>query len=123
MGYFYSMGFMQNMLDGSALRAGNWTAWEEEAQRQCQKVQDKFHFTDEEITVAHLTMSFGPDMLLPSVDSWRKGGKPVPAREYAKHFYDKCAMGHGAWEMAYAFNRACLLPGNRIGHFTECPYA
>jgi hypothetical protein len=119
--YFYSLGWMQNMLDGSALRAGNWTAWMELAERECQKLMDEFHFTEEEITVEHLVLRNGPDMCDPSMAAWN-GGSPVPRREYAKHAYDKCAMDQGAWEMAYAYNRACLLPGNRIGHGKECPY-
>lgn len=119
---FYALGWMQNVLDGSALKAGNWTAWEELAERECQKLMDEFHFTEDEITVEQLTLMNGPDMCQPSLASWEGGmySIHVPRREYAKHAYAKCAMDHGAWEMAYAYHGRCLLPGNMIGHGPEC---
>merc|ERR1719183_1616429 len=76
--YFYSMGIMKNMIDGSALEARNWTAWMETIDRKCQELRDEYHFTDEEITVAHLTIQNGPGMCKPTWDSWR-GGPPTPA--------------------------------------------
>jgi hypothetical protein len=119
---FYAIGWMQNMLDGSALKAGNWTAWEELAERECQKLQDEFQFTEEEITVEHLTLFNGPDMCAPSLASWEGGmyAIHVPRREYARHAYEKCVMEQGAWEMAFGYNGRCLLPGNMIGHGPEC---
>lgn len=117
--YFYSLGWLKDQrLDGSPLKQHNWTAWLEQGKKECDSFMDAYNFTDEEVTVGHLVRD-NTDLVQRSRASWR-GGPPVPRREYALHIYIKCAMDHGPWEMAYAYNRACLLPGNLIGHSTQC---
>ena len=51
--------------------------------------------------------------------------EPVTRREFAKHHYVKCLLGYAnsASDGAYLNARACLLEGNHIGHFTDCPYS
>ncbi|CAK9082678.1 Uncharacterized protein SCF082_LOCUS39285 [Durusdinium trenchii] len=51
--------------------------------------------------------------------------EPITAKDFAKHHYIKCLLGYpnSASDGAYLNSRACLLEGNHIGHFTDCPYS
>mmetsp|Transcript_68978 Transcript_68978/g.125860 ORF Transcript_68978/g.125860 Transcript_68978/m.125860 type:complete len:345 (-) Transcript_68978:124-1158(-) len=140
--YGYSLGFLQGQgLDTSKIT--NATAWEALAAESCAKIQQKYNFTKDELILNDLLDSNLPILAM----SYCSTGIPLPKymmvpyvtekaeyhsaqdckvitrREFARHHYMKCVLGHknaGA-EMSYSHARACLLDGNRIGHFEECP--
>mmetsp|Transcript_78419 Transcript_78419/g.181924 ORF Transcript_78419/g.181924 Transcript_78419/m.181924 type:complete len:294 (+) Transcript_78419:74-955(+) len=121
--YYYSLGWLKNQgLDGS--RMSNYTAWRELAAEECEKIRQEYHFTPEESSVGRhvddnnrISMHSGCAWTGASLSHFCK--KPT-VREYKLHVYTKCLLGHAADEMAYGYMRACLLPGNVIGHGPEC---
>mmetsp|Transcript_13339 Transcript_13339/g.23109 ORF Transcript_13339/g.23109 Transcript_13339/m.23109 type:complete len:323 (-) Transcript_13339:62-1030(-) len=142
--YGYSLGFLQGQgLDTSKLT--NVTAWEALSAEQCAKIQEKYQFTPDELIFNDLLdmnmplnamsyctagLAMPEDFNVPYVTVKAEyhspqDCKPATHREYARHHYMKCVMGHrnSAGDMAYLHARACLLEGNRIGHLEECPYS
>jgi len=133
--YFYSLGWLKNQrLDGSLM--SNATAWEALAREECDRLQEMFHFRDEEITMQKHGQR-GDNMVILAKSQVAFSGKcqiimkmppsrtcdPITSREFASHAYGKCLLGGAAGdaaEMAYAYSRACLLPGNIIGHESAC---
>jgi len=143
--YFYSLGWLKGQrLDGSLM--SNATAWEALARKECDRIQETYNFTDDEITMEKHGQSHGDkgenqyiyyksqftvtgNCLIASTAAIFAGGKvehvcePITSREFASHAYGKCLLGGNAGdaaEMAYAYSRACLLPNNMIGHESEC---
>lgn len=119
--YCFSLGFLKNQgLDGSLM--SDYEAWKAVGQEECRKIQAEYNFSDEEMTVAdHVnynpTISKGSEC---AAGLGPKGCTPVTIREYKKHAYLKCLMGDESPEMSYCYARGCLLPGNYIGHGTDC---
>lgn len=142
--YAFSLGFLQNQgLDVSKLNDSQ--AMIDMSRQQCEQVQAKYNFSDDELVFNDLL-----DMNMPIMAQCycaagvplpknmqgpyitKKAGynsptdcKPVTKREFARHHYMKCVLGYknSAADLAYLIGRACLLPGNRIGHYSECPYS
>mmetsp|Transcript_110806 Transcript_110806/g.313404 ORF Transcript_110806/g.313404 Transcript_110806/m.313404 type:complete len:269 (+) Transcript_110806:77-883(+) len=119
--YCYTLGFLQNQgLDGSLI--SNYTAWLEVSRRECQKIQDEFNFSDMEVTLGY-HIHHNPKISMGvqcAAGMGPAGCRPVTRREFKLHTYQKCALGDIGGEMSYCYNRACLLPGNYIGHLAEC---
>eukprot|EP00930_Biecheleria_cincta_P049143 TRINITY_DN3438_c0_g1_i5.p1 TRINITY_DN3438_c0_g1~~TRINITY_DN3438_c0_g1_i5.p1 ORF type:complete len:314 (-),score=43.74 TRINITY_DN3438_c0_g1_i5:264-1121(-) len=119
--YCWSLGFLKNQgLDGNLI--SNYEAWKAIGQEECRKIQAEYNFTDEEMTVAdHVDYN-------PTINAKSKcaaglgpaGCTPVTIREYKKHAYLKCLLGDESPEMTYCYMRGCLLPGNYIGHGSDC---
>mmetsp|Transcript_130851 Transcript_130851/g.231270 ORF Transcript_130851/g.231270 Transcript_130851/m.231270 type:complete len:326 (-) Transcript_130851:65-1042(-) len=142
--YGYSLGFLQGQgLDTSKLT--NVTAWEALSAEQCAKIQEKYQFTPDELIFNDLLdmnmplnamsyctagLAMPEDFNVPYVTVKAEyhspqDCKPITSREYARHHYMKCVLGYknSGEDMAYLHARACLLEGNRIGHFEECPFS
>eukprot|EP00930_Biecheleria_cincta_P012267 TRINITY_DN11584_c0_g1_i3.p1 TRINITY_DN11584_c0_g1~~TRINITY_DN11584_c0_g1_i3.p1 ORF type:complete len:308 (+),score=24.20 TRINITY_DN11584_c0_g1_i3:49-972(+) len=142
--YEFSLGYLQNQgLDTSKM--SDPQAWEELSRQQCEQVQATYQFRDEELIFNDLLDSNLPihaqchcaagvplpiAMQVPYVTEKAdyhspSDCKPITKREFARHHYMKCVLGYpnSASDMAYLNGRACLLPGNRIGHYTACPYS
>lgn len=104
--YCHALGWLKNQgVDGTLM--SNATAWREQAARSCEGFQQKYGFTDAEITVGkHI-----------DDQKWIWGG---PARNLVLHAYHKCLLGHAPEEMAYCMSLGCLLPGNVVGHGRWC---
>jgi len=142
--YGYSLGYLQGQgLDTSKIT--NATAWEALAAESCAKIQQKYNFTKDELILNDLldanmpiyAMSYcsaglelDETMKVPYVTEKSEyhsaqDCKQMTHREFARHHYLKCVLSNtnAAASMAYLHSRACLLEGNRIGHFQECPFA
>jgi len=119
--YCYSLGWLKGQgIDGSLM--SNTTAWEEKAKQECARIQEEFHFDDEEITVGRHIMTT-PLYFKQSWNSFQGNGSPITKRLHNEHVYTKCQLGDGApMEMTYCYYKACVLAGNRIGHTSECNY-
>lgn len=114
--YCYTLGWLKNQhLDSSLIT--NSTAWTALGQSECDNLQKKYNFSDEETTVGFcIDQNSGP------MQSHISAGT-VTSRELARHVYPKCLMSGGvagASEMAYCQALGCILPGNKIGHGEEC---
>eukprot|EP00930_Biecheleria_cincta_P047054 TRINITY_DN32553_c0_g1_i1.p1 TRINITY_DN32553_c0_g1~~TRINITY_DN32553_c0_g1_i1.p1 ORF type:complete len:312 (+),score=50.51 TRINITY_DN32553_c0_g1_i1:39-974(+) len=143
--YGFFLGALQNQgMDTAAL--SDPKAWEEISRHKCEQIQAEYQFKDDELIFNDIL-----DMNMPifagcycaagiplsaeqQADHYvtDKAGyhspsdcKPVSKREFARHHYMKCVLGYknSAADIAYLHARACLLPGNIIGHFSECPYS
>jgi len=114
--YCYTLGWLRNQrLDSSKI--SNSTAWLELGGQECEAMQTKYNFTDEETTVGFCVDQNSGPMLLHILAG------TVTSRELARHVYPKCLMSGPiafASEMAYCQALGCVLPGNRIGHAEEC---
>mmetsp|Transcript_57765 Transcript_57765/g.119387 ORF Transcript_57765/g.119387 Transcript_57765/m.119387 type:complete len:319 (-) Transcript_57765:94-1050(-) len=143
--YAYSLGFLQGQgLEPAWMK--NTSLWIALSKQRCDEIQAKYNFTKDElilnewldrnIVLAVMTgcstewphpWNGSTNPAINEMAGWRSSTdcKPVTHREYAKHFYVKCLLGHrnSAADMAYSNSRACLLDGNHIGHFSECPYS
>jgi len=119
--YCYSLGWLKGQnLDGSLLT--NKTAWEELAQDECQGIKEEYGFDDEEVTVGRHVFTT-PLYFKQTWNSLQGTGSPITKRLHKEHVYTKCLLGDGApTEMSYCYFKACVLPGNRIGHTSECDY-
>lgn len=142
--YGFSLGMLQNQgIDTSKM--SDPQAWQDVSQQHCEQIQAKYNFSDDELIFNDLLDSNLPIlaqchcaagvelpiyMRVPYVTE--KAGyksptdcKTITKREFARHHYMKCVLGYenSAGDMAYLHGRACLLPGNRIGHYTECAYS
>lgn len=104
--YCHAMGWLKNQRFDDSLMS-NRTAWEELAKQECNRFQQKYRFTEDEITIGK------------HVDdqNWIWKG---PARNLVLHAYHKCLLGHGVDEMTYCQSLSCLLPGNVVGHGGWC---
>lgn len=121
--YCYSMGWLKGQnLDGALMN--NKTAWHLLAKSECQKIQDEFQFVDEELTVGRHVESTP----IYFQRTWCALSGECPAvtrRIHKEHTMSKCQLGaesgeYAASEMAYCYYKACVLPGNRVGHSHEC---
>jgi len=105
--YCHALGWLGNQVDTSLMTDPE--AWRALNEEECERLNQKYNFTDEEITLGkHIddqAWIFSDDGL---------------ARNLALHGYHKCLLGHGAEEMAYCANLSCLLPDNQIGHADTC---
>mmetsp|Transcript_40652 Transcript_40652/g.81914 ORF Transcript_40652/g.81914 Transcript_40652/m.81914 type:complete len:255 (-) Transcript_40652:388-1152(-) len=118
--YCYSFGWLKNQGLDAAMMRNNYTAWKELGEAECERLQDKYRMLDEEVIVGRHVYD--------NIFLYRKtlcaieGDCQRPtARDFAVHVYTKCQLGgNAAMEMAYCYNRGCLLPGNRIRHGSEC---
>ncbi|CAE7525402.1 unnamed protein product [Symbiodinium natans] len=140
--YAYSLGFLQGQgLDPEWMK--NSSLWISLSKQKCDEIQATYNFSKEELVLADwldrnmvisaMTMcSAGMDGSLFSAEIKAEAGyrnatdcQPVTHREFAKHHYVKCMLGYrnSAADMAYLNARACLLEGNHIGHFSDCPYS
>jgi len=119
--YCYSLGWLKGQnLDGALIT--NASAWNELAKQECAKIKEEFAFDDEEVTVGRHVFST-PLYFRQTWNSLKGTGSPITKRLHKEHVYTKCLLGDGApTEMAYCYYKACLLPGNRIGHTSECDY-
>jgi len=139
--YGYSLGFLQGQgLDPAWMK--NSTLFMSISEQKCNEIQARYAFAKEELVLADWldenavisvkTMcSAGIQPRYDNSETLQRAGyrspgdcQPVTARDYAKHHYVKCMLGYrnSAADMAYLLSRACLLEGNHIGHFSECPY-
>jgi len=142
--YGYSLGFLQGQGIDTALMS-NSTAWEALSAEKCEQIQQQYQFSNDELILNDLLDINMPIMAM----CYCAAGAPLPLllsspyvtklaeyhsprnckkitqREFARHHYMKCALGHknSADDMAYLHSRACLLDGGRIGHYSECPYS
>ncbi|CAJ1407642.1 unnamed protein product [Effrenium voratum] len=140
--YGYSLGFLQGQgLDPHWMQ--NKTHWVELSEQACTRIQEKYNFQKEELVLAdwlddnqvlaaQTLCSAGVDCTAMRADVKAKAEyhspencKGITHREFAKHHYIKCLLGYtnSGSDMAYLNARSCLLEGNRIGHFSECPYS
>ena len=140
--YAYSLGFLQGQGLDPAWMA-NSTRWMSLSQEACEKLQQTYNFSREELILAD-SLDFNQPLVAMTycttgvayryydAEALQAAGyyspdscRPVTRREMAKHHYVKCLLGYrnSAGDMAYLNSRACLLPDNRIGHFSECPYS
>lgn len=142
--YAFSLGFLQNQgLDTSKM--SDPQAWQDVSKHQCEQIQAKYNFSDDELVFNDLLDSnlrmfaqcycaAGVELPLAMRTPYvtEKAGynsptdrKPITNREFARHHYMNCVLGYNnsAGDMAFLHARACLLPGNRIGHYTECAYS
>ncbi|CAE7418742.1 unnamed protein product [Symbiodinium natans] len=145
--YAFSLGFLQGQgLDPELMR--NSTHWISLSEQACKGLQHTYNFSREELTVAdwldmnipifarihcaaglRMEDTYPPSLFTESFIN-RSGYRnwedcqQVTRRDLAKHHYMKCMLGYrnSANDMAYLNGRACLLEGNRIGHFSECTY-
>jgi len=118
--YCYTFGWLRNQHLDSSLITNN-TAWIELAGKECDDMQNKFQFADEEVTIARMkheneeTGRLG----LGAMCSQKKGCQnPITSRELAMHVYPKCLLSleHGAAsEMAYCQQLGCVLPDDQKG--------
>eukprot|EP00930_Biecheleria_cincta_P016419 TRINITY_DN1335_c0_g1_i1.p1 TRINITY_DN1335_c0_g1~~TRINITY_DN1335_c0_g1_i1.p1 ORF type:complete len:310 (-),score=39.38 TRINITY_DN1335_c0_g1_i1:81-1010(-) len=107
--YCHALGWLGNQVDTSLMIDPD--AWRALNERECERLNETYKFSDEEITVGkHI-----------DDQEWifTKDGR---ARNLALHGYHKCLLGHGAEEMAYCAHLSCLLPGtsDQIGHGVAC---
>jgi len=141
--YGYSLGVLQGQGLETALLS-NATAWEEVSADLCDKVQEEYQFSKEELILSDILDMNLPIMAMcycaagvPLPQAMRvpyitakaqyrhpKDCKPITKREFARHHYMKCLLGHknSGGDIAYLHARACLLDGGRIGHLDECPF-
>mmetsp|Transcript_71929 Transcript_71929/g.166509 ORF Transcript_71929/g.166509 Transcript_71929/m.166509 type:complete len:297 (+) Transcript_71929:86-976(+) len=122
--YCYSLGWLKGQGSWDEALTKNITRWEQRAEQECERLQEEFHFDDEEVTVGKHVFST-PLYFRRTLNSLRGRGMPIDRRMHAEHVYSKCQLGGArgaATEMAYCFYKACVLPGNRIGHYDECGY-
>jgi len=123
--YCYSLGWLKGQsLDGALIK--NKTAWHLLAKSECEKIQDEFHFVDEEVTVGRHVEST-PIYFSRTWCALTGRCEAVTQRIHKEHTYTKCQLGadsgeYAAIEMAYCYYKACVLPGNRVGHTSECDY-
>lgn len=123
--YCYSLGWLKGQnIDGTLMK--NKTAWHLLAMSECQKIQDEFQFVDEEVTVGRHVEST-PIYFSRTWCALTGRCPAVTRRIFKEHVYTKCQLGadsseYAALEMAYCYYKACVLPGNRIGHSSECNY-
>lgn len=104
--YCHAMGWLKNQRFDDSLMS-NATAWEALNEQECDRFQQTYNFSEEEITIGkHI-----------DDQDWIWGG---PQRNLVLHGYHKCLLGHGAEEMAYCQSLSCLLPGNEVGHGGWC---
>jgi len=107
--YCHALGWLGNQVDTALMTDPD--AWRALNRQECQRLNDTYQFTNEEITVGkHID---DQDWIF-NADGH--------ARNLALHGYHKCLLGHGAEEMAYCAHLSCLLPGtsNQIGHGDAC---
>jgi len=118
--YCYSFGWLRNQRLDSAMMA-NRTAWKEVGKSECKRLQRKYQFLDEEVTVGrHVTDNVW--IFRKTLCAITGGCERPTARDFAMHVYTKCQLGGDVgMEMAYCQARGCLLPGNRIRHGSACP--
>ncbi|CAK9026752.1 Uncharacterized protein SCF082_LOCUS17643 [Durusdinium trenchii] len=140
--YGYSLGYLQNQgLEPSMMK--NSSHWIELSKQKCLEIQEKYHFQDEELVLADwlddnqalatkvfCAANLSMELTLPSIKARAnyksmQDCEPITARDFAKHHYIKCLLGYpnSASDGAYLNVRACLLEGNHIGHFSDCPYS
>jgi len=120
--YCYSLGWLKNQRSDSHLMS-NYTAWKAIGRSECEAIQREFDFQPEEVTVGRHVMR--TPLYFKGAYCALYGGCPsVTRREHKMHVYTKCLLGGGdaAQEMSYCHYKGCLLPGNRIGHGSECGY-
>jgi len=123
--YCYSLGWLKGQnIDGALMK--NKTAWHLLAKSECEKIQDEFQFVDEELTVGRHVEST-PVYFSRTWNSLTGRGSGITRRIHKEHVAAKCQLGadsgeYVATEMAYCYYKACVLPGNRIGHTSECGY-
>lgn len=121
--YCYSLGWLRNQGLNESL-ISDWDAWVDVTRQECKKLNEKYAFKDDELTMWNHCNGWGRTM-------WRCGCSAglrdsdcsrVTKREFALHAYHKCIMGdHAAGgEIAYCNSRACLLENNKIGHHKDC---
>lgn len=116
--YFYSLGWLKNQrLNGSLM--SDPAAWKALAEEECADIQRQYRFTDEESSVGKHVDS-NPVINERANCAISRRCPPVTVREFKLHVYTKCLLGLAATEMAYGYSRACLLPGNHVGHGSEC---
>lgn len=142
--YGFFLGALQNQgMDTKALFDPE--ALEEFSRRKCEQIQAEYQFRDDELIFKDILdmnlpilaqchcaagIPLSPVLALNPYVTEKAGYrspsdcKPVRKRELARHHYMKCVLGYknSAFDLAYLHARACLLPGNRIGHLSECPY-
>mmetsp|Transcript_55532 Transcript_55532/g.153732 ORF Transcript_55532/g.153732 Transcript_55532/m.153732 type:complete len:309 (-) Transcript_55532:76-1002(-) len=119
--YCFSLGWLKGQsLDGSLLT--NASAWNELARQECAKIREEYAFNDEEVTVGRHVFTV-PVYFRRTWNSLKGTGTPITKRLHKEHVYAKCLLGDGApTEMSYCYFKGCVLPGNRIGHYSECNY-
>lgn len=119
--YCWSLGFLKNQgLNGSLM--SSYDAWKAIGHEECRKIKAEYSFSDEEMTVAD-HVNYNPTISAKSECAAGLGPAgciPITIREYKKHAYLKCLMGDESPEMSYCYVRGCLLPGNYIGHGSDC---
>mmetsp|Transcript_9265 Transcript_9265/g.17052 ORF Transcript_9265/g.17052 Transcript_9265/m.17052 type:complete len:310 (+) Transcript_9265:34-963(+) len=139
--YAFSLGFLQGQgLDPVWMK--NTSLWISLSEKKCNAIKAKYNFTPTELVLADWLNNnsvLSAKTMCSAGLSWhnhdtevarqagwrsREDCQPVTARDFAKHHYVKCLLGYrnSASDMAYLNSRACLLEGNHIGHFSECPY-
>ncbi|CAE7301982.1 unnamed protein product [Symbiodinium sp. CCMP2592] len=138
--YGYALGFLQGQgLDPTWMK--DPSRWISLSQQACDRIQQSYNFSNEELVLADwldfnqilASMAFCSagviynitDQSLLTNSPGSSSCRNITRRDMAKHHYVKCVLGHrnSAGDMAYLNSRACLLEGNRIGHFSECPYS
>jgi len=121
--YCYALGWLRNQGLNESLMS-DWDAWAKVASRECQKLNDEYAFTEDELTMWQHCNGWGATMWRCGCSAGFRGGdcNRVSKREFAFHAYHKCLIGtHAAGtEIAYCNSRACLLPNNTIGHHKDC---
>mmetsp|Transcript_32639 Transcript_32639/g.75869 ORF Transcript_32639/g.75869 Transcript_32639/m.75869 type:complete len:317 (+) Transcript_32639:62-1012(+) len=145
--YGYSLGFLQNQgIDTQLMLNSDSTAWVDVSRQQCEKIQEKYQFTDADLIfndlldanlqiLAKCHCAAGVPLAFPMRVPYvtLKAGYVSPSncqtitkREFALHHYMKCMLGYknSAGDMAYLHGRACLIEeGKRIGHLSECAWS
>lgn len=121
--YCFGLGWLRNQGLNESLIT-DWDAWSEVTRQECKKLDEKYAFTDSELTMRVHCNGWGRTMWRCGCSGGFRGHNcsRVTKREIALHAYHKCIMGvHAAGgEIAYCIHRGCLLPNNRIGHHADC---
>jgi len=126
--YCYTFGWLRNQhLDSSLIT--NHTAWVELAGKECDDMQARFQFADEEVTIARMKYENEETGNIGKGAGCAQNphcAEPITSRGLAAHVYPKCLMSleHGAAsEMAYCQQLGCVLPGQqspKIGTGSQC---
>lgn len=121
--FYYSLGWLKNQRFDAALMS-NKTAWEDLTRKECERLQQEFQYTDEEMTFNHwnaYNMEICNRLECSKSGKYKLGVcKPITRRDFGSHAYGYCLLGTAPSCIAFSQARACLLPGNVVGHRHAC---
>mmetsp|Transcript_79077 Transcript_79077/g.232170 ORF Transcript_79077/g.232170 Transcript_79077/m.232170 type:complete len:341 (-) Transcript_79077:46-1068(-) len=116
----YSLGWLKGQrLDGTNM--SDIPTWRAKAEAECRRIQDTYHFIDEEVTVGSHVFNT-PIYMQKSIRAILGTGPPVEDRIYYEHMYTMCLLGNAGASMAYCYHRGCILSDGKISKGSACNY-